>query len=257
MKNLPLVSVVIPYHKKKFYFNKTINSILGQTYKKFEIILIYDDNNLNELEFLKKIKKKFKKIKLIINKKNLGPGLSRNKGILLSRGTYIAFCDADDIWKKNKLSLQIEFMIKYNLNFSHTNYFVIDKKEKKIGKFKAKPEIEYQDLLKSCDIGLSTVIVKRNLLKKNLFCKLQTKEDFYLWLQIIKNEKKIFSVNKYLSYWRYLENSLSSSIIQRLLDAFRLYYIYEKNNFFTSVYYVLRLSYYAFIKKINIYKTYG
>ena len=257
MKNLPLVSVVIPYHKKKFYFNKTINSILDQTYKKFEIILIYDDNNLNELEFLKKIKKKFKKIKLIINKKNLGPGLSRNKGILLSRGTYIAFCDADDIWKKNKLSLQIEFMIKYNLNFSHTNYFVIDKKEKKIGKFKAKPEIEYQDLLKSCDIGLSTVIVKRNLLKKNLFCKLQTKEDFYLWLQIIKNEKKIFSVNKYLSYWRYLENSLSSSIIQRLLDAFRLYYIYEKNNFFTSVYYVLRLSYYAFIKKINIYKTYG
>ncbi len=257
MKNLPLVSVVIPYHKKKFYFNKTINSILGQTYKKFEIILIYDDNNLNELEFLKKIKKKFKKIKLIINKKNLGPGLSRNKGILLSRGTYIAFCDADDIWKKNKLSLQIEFMIKYNLNFSHTNYFVIDKKEKKIGKFKAKSKIEYQDLLKSCDIGLSTVIVKRNLLKKNLFCKLQTKEDFYLWLQIIKNEKKIFSVNKYLSYWRYLENSLSSSIIQRLVDAFRLYYIYEKNNFFTSVYYVLRLSYYAFIKKINIYKTYG
>ena len=257
MKNLPLVSVVIPYYKKKFYFNKTINSILGQTYKKFEIILIYDDNNLNELEFLKKIKKKFKKIKLIINKKNLGPGLSRNKGILLSRGTYIAFCDADDIWKKNKLSLQIEFMIKYNLNFSHTNYFVIDKKEKKIGKFKAKSKIEYQDLLKSCDIGLSTVIVKRNLLKKNLFCKLQTKEDFYLWLQIIKNEKKIFSVNKYLSYWRYLENSLSSSIIQRLVDAFRLYYIYEKNNFFTSVYYVLRLSYYAFIKKINIYKTYG
>ncbi len=257
MKNLPLVSVVIPYHKKKFYFNKTINSILGQTYKKFEIILIYDDNNLNELEFLKKIKKKFKKIRLIINKKNLGPGLSRNKGILLSRGTYIAFCDADDIWKKNKLSLQIEFMIKYNLNFSHTNYFVIDKKEKKIGKFKAKSKIEYQDLLKSCDIGLSTVIVKRNLLKKNLFCKLQTKEDFYLWLQIIKNEKKIFSVNKYLSYWRYLENSLSSSIIQRLVDAFRLYYIYEKNNFFTSVYYVLRLSYYAFIKKINIYKTYG
>jgi len=257
MKNHPLVSVVIPYYKKKFYFEKTINSIIGQSYKKFEIILIYDDNNLDELNFLKKIKKKFKKIKLIINKKNLGPGLSRNKGILLSRGTYIAFCDADDIWKKNKLSLQIKFMEKYNLNFSHTNYFVIDKNEKKIGKFKSKSKIEYQDLLKSCDIGLSTVIVKKNLLRKNLFCNLRTKEDFYLWLQIIKKEKKIFSINKYLSYWRYLENSLSSPISQRLIDAFRLYYTYEKNNFFTSVYYVIRLSYYAFIKKLNIYKTYG
>tara|TARA_B100000035_G_scaffold290736_1_gene278071 strand:- start:8238 stop:9011 length:774 start_codon:yes stop_codon:yes gene_type:complete len=257
MKNHPLVSVVIPYYKKKFYFEKTINSIIGQSYKKFEIILIYDDSNLDELNFLKKIKKKFKKIKLIINKKNLGPGLSRNKGILLSRGTYIAFCDADDIWKKNKLSLQIKFMEKYNLNFSHTNYFVIDKNEKKIGKFKSKSKIEYQDLLKSCDIGLSTVIVKKNLLRKNLFCNLRTKEDFYLWLQIIKKEKKIFSINKYLSYWRYLENSLSSPISQRLIDAFRLYYTYEKNNFFTSVYYVIRLSYYAFIKKLNIYKTYG
>ena len=100
MKNYPLVSVIIPYHKKKFYFEKTINSILNQKYKNFEIILIYDDNNLEELDFLKKIKKNFKNIKLIINKKNIGAGLSRNKGILLSRGTYIAFCDADDIWKK-------------------------------------------------------------------------------------------------------------------------------------------------------------
>ena len=257
MKNYPLVSVIIPYHKKKFYFEKTINSILNQKYKNFEIILIYDDNNLEELDFLKKIKKNFKNIKLIINKKNIGAGLSRNKGILLSRGTYIAFCDADDIWKKNKLNLQIKFMRKYNLNFSHTNYFIIDKNEKKIGKFKVKSKIEYQDLLKSCDIGLSTVIVKKTLLRKNLFCNLQTKEDFHLWLQIIKKEKKIFSVNKYLSCWRYLENSLSSSISQKLMDAFRLYYINEKNNFFRSVYYVLRLSYYALIKKIKIYKTHG
>ena len=257
MRNLPLVSVIIPYHKKKIYFEKTINSILDQNYKKFEIILIYDDDDLNELDFLKKIKKKLRKIKIIVNKKKLGAGLSRNRGILVSRGTYIAFCDADDIWKKNKLNLQIKFMIKNNLNFSHTNYFIINKKEKKIGKFKGKSQIEYQDLLKSCDIGLSTVIVKRNLLRKNLFCSLQTKEDFHLWLQIIKKEKKIFSLNKYLSYWRYLENSLSSSISQRLIDAFRLYYIYEKKNFCTSLYYVLRLSYYAFIKKLNIYKTNG
>ena len=138
MKNYPLVSVVIPYYKKKFFFEKTINSILNQSYKNFEIILIYDDNNLEELDFLKNIKKKFKNVKLIINKKNLGPGLSRNKGILLSKGTYIAFCDADDIWKKNKLNLQIEFMKKHHLNFSHTSYFVIDREGKKIGKFKTK-----------------------------------------------------------------------------------------------------------------------
>ena len=72
----------------------------------------------------------------------MGPGLSRNRGILLSRGTYIAFCDADDIWKKNKLNLQIKFMKKYNLNFSHTNYFVIDKKEKKLVNLKQNQKLD-------------------------------------------------------------------------------------------------------------------
>ena len=147
-------------------------------------------------------------------------------------------------------------MKKYNLNFSHTNYFVIDKNEKKIGKFKSKSKIEYQDLLKSCDIGLSTVIVKKNLLRKIYFVIYELKKIFIYGYKLLKR-KKIFSINKYLSYWRYLENSLSSPISQRLIDAFRLYYTYEKNNFFTSVYYVIRLSYYAFIKKLNIYKTYG
>ena len=257
MNKSPLISVIIPSHRKKNYFKKTIKSIVNQNFKRFEIIIIYDDDNFEELEFIKNIKKKFSNIKLIINKKKLGPGLSRNKGILLSKATYIAFCDSDDLWKKNKLSLQIDFMKKNNLSFSHSNYLVIDKKERIIGKFKPKSKINYQELLKSCDIGLSTVIVKRNLLKKNLFCKLKTKEDFYLWLQIIKKEKKLFSVNKYLSSWRYLENSLSSSVTQRFSDAFKLFYTYEKYNFLISICYVIRLSYNAFIKKLNIYKYDG
>ena len=114
---------------------------------------------------------------------------------MLSRGTYIAFCDADDIWKKNKLNLQIKFMKKYNLNFSHTSYFVIDKKEKKIGKFKTKSKIEYQDLLKSCDIGLSTVIVKKNLLRKKIyFATYKQKKIFIYGFKLLKRKKKYFQL---------------------------------------------------------------
>ena len=251
----PVVSVIIPYHKKREFFLETINSVINQSYKKFEIIIIYDDHDLTELNFIKKIKRKYKKIKLIINKKILGPGLSRNKGILFSRGEYIAFCDADDIWNKDKLKNQIKFMKSNNLNFSHTNYFVINKFGKKIGSFKVKKKIEYIDLLKSCDIGLSTVILKKKILKKTkLFSKLKTKEDFNLWLNLIKNEKYLIGINLYLTSWRKLEISLSSSIFQRLIDAFRLYYNYEKFNFFKSFFYVIRLSYFAYLKKKNIYK---
>ena len=80
-KEKVVVSIVMPYYKKKKYLQKTLNSILNQSYKKYELIIIYDDENKNDLRFIKKQIKKNKKIKLIINKKNIGAGFSRNKGI--------------------------------------------------------------------------------------------------------------------------------------------------------------------------------
>ena len=165
MINKNLVSVIIPYFKKKSFLKKTIKSIISQTYKNYEIILVYDDSDVDDLSFIENLLKKVKNKKIIINKRNLGPGFSRNKGFLKSNGSYIAFCDADDIWNKNKLTKQIKYMKKYNLDFSHTSYFVIDKSSKKIGSFKIKEKLNYNILIKSCDIGLSTVIIKRNLLK--------------------------------------------------------------------------------------------
>ena len=102
MKKKINISVVIPYFKKRIFFEKTIKSIVNQSYKNFEIILIYDDVNQNELICVKNVLKKIKNTKILVNKKSLGPGNSRNRGILKAKGDYIAFCDADDVWKKNK-----------------------------------------------------------------------------------------------------------------------------------------------------------
>ena len=92
-----IISVIIPYFKKRIFFKETIRSIINQSYKNFEIILIYDDTNQNELKFVKDVLKKFRNKKILINKNNMGPGNSRNKGILKAKGDYIAFCDADDV----------------------------------------------------------------------------------------------------------------------------------------------------------------
>ena len=250
----PKVSIIIPYHRKKKFFFKTIKSLLNQSFKSFEIIIIYDDYNHDELDYVNNISKKSSKIKLIINKKNLGPGLSRNKGLYISKGEYIAFCDADDLWNRDKLKIQIKFMENNKLNFSHTSYHVIDKEGKKIGSFKIKKKINYQELLKSCDIGLSTVIIKKKIIKNNnFFCQLKTKEDYNTWLNIVKKEKNLVGLDKFLTSWRFLNNSLSSSTLQKLLDAFRLFYKYEKFSIFMSFFFVLRLSCHAFSKKIKIY----
>ena len=106
MKKKPLISIIISYYKKKVFLKKTINSILSQTYKNYELIFVYDDEDKKDLIYVKKLLSKFKKKKLIINNKNLGVAKSRNIAIKFSKGLYLAFIDSDDLWKNKKLSDQ-------------------------------------------------------------------------------------------------------------------------------------------------------
>ena len=162
---MTLISIIIPYYKKRYYIRQTLQSILKQNYKNFEILLIYDDEDQTDLVLLKKLSKNDKRIKLIVNKKNIGAGMSRNKAIKLSKGNYIAFIDADDIWHRNKLQQQISFMKKNQINLCHTSYYIVNRNNKKIGLREAK-ELKFKSLLKSCDIGLSTVMVKKKIVEK-------------------------------------------------------------------------------------------
>ena len=107
---MALVSVIIPYFRKRSFIERTLTSVLNQTFQDFEIILIYDDENKDDLVFLKKVINDNPKIKIIENEKNLGAGLSRNRGIEKSLGSIIAFLDADDSWFPQRLEKQIKFM---------------------------------------------------------------------------------------------------------------------------------------------------
>jgi len=244
-----LISVVIPYYKKKKFIEETIKSVLEQTYQNFEIIIVYDDIDHQDLPYLNKIKNFDKRINLFINKKNMGAGISRNIAIDYSKGNFIAFLDSDDIWKKIKLESQIEFMKKNSLIVSHTSYDIINKHKKVISTRRARNFYAVNDLLKSCDIGLSTVIISKKIKELNLqFPNLKTKEDFVLWLSILKKNIPIIAFTKNLSCWRKLDNSLSTSVLQKLIDAYRVYNKHMNFNFIKSLYYVLCLSI-NFLKK--------
>ena len=119
-KKNPLISIIMTYYRKKNYIKKTLNSIISQSYKNYELIVVYDDKIKDELEYLKILLRKFNKKKLIINKNNIGVAKSRNLAIKSCKGDYIAFIDSDDIWKKNKLKFQVNFMIKNLSIFSFT-----------------------------------------------------------------------------------------------------------------------------------------
>jgi teichuronic acid biosynthesis glycosyltransferase TuaG len=248
-----IASVIMPYYRKKSYFKEAYYSALNQNIKNIEIIIIYDDRDHSELNFIKKIIKNKKNTKLIINKKQLGVAVSRNVGINIAKGKYICFLDCDDVWKRNKLSYQIKFMEKNFLNLTHTSYSVINQNGKLLYSLKAKKEILYKDLILSCDVALSSVVIKKDIFKDYKFTKITTKEDYLLWLKLSKNNIKIIGIDKIFTYWRKVSNSLSSDIWQKIKDAFKIYYIYEKKSLFMSIINVIFLSFFSLNKKIRIF----
>ena len=221
---MDLVSIIIPYFKKKDYILEAINSILDQTYQNFEVIIVYDDANKSELSFIYNIQKLDRRIKVLVNEKNVGAGLSRNYGIKNSNGKYIAFLDADDLWKKEKLQKQISIMEQKNFLITHTSYEILGNNNKSSNIRKAR-NLNFKKLLKSCDVGLSTVVIKKNLFDQNIkFSNIKTKEDYILWLLLTKNGHIFNAINETLSFWRISKNSLSSPILRRLIDGFTVYY---------------------------------
>ena len=242
-----LVSIIMPYFKKKKYVKYSVLSVLNQTFKNFELIIVYDNETSDELKFINKIKKLDKRIKVIKNKFNIGAGLSRNVGIDHSKGAYLAFLDADDLWHKNKLFAQIKFMRKKNIEISHTSYEIIDDDLAIRGTRQAKL-MNYKKLIKSCDIGLSTVIIKKSLIKNLRFPNLKTKEDYVLWLEIAKKGKTIHALNTKLTQWRKSKNSLSASVVRKLTDGYYVYRHHLKFSVIKSLYSLLVLSI-NFLKK--------
>jgi len=258
MNKLPFVTIIIPYKNNLDYLFIALRSIFNQSYKNFRILIVYDNEDKSDLfkikKFLKSTATKRKILfKIIDNKNSLGAGCARNVGIKKSKTKYIAFLDSDDKWAKNKLKVQVNFMEKNNISFSHTSYHVINSNNKIISSRLARKKIIFQDLITSCDIGLSTVILNSSLLNRNklLFPKIKTKEDYVLWLQVVKKIKTIRGLDIKLSYYRKTKGSLSSNKLLSLINGYKVYRNYMNYGVIKSLLYLFILSINS-VKKIII-----
>ncbi len=150
---------------------------------------------------------------------------------------------------QRKIKNSIKFYEKKNCLVSHTSYQVIDKLKSKKKIRIAKNFNNLEELLYSCDIGLSTVIMNKKVFSKSIsFPNLKTKEDFVLWLKLLNKKIPIIGFNKKLSYWRKLDDSLSSSTIQKLFDGFKVYHVHMNYGIIRSFFYLFYLSI-NFLKK--------
>ena len=121
------VEIILPNYNSEAYLEETIKSVINQAFKDWRLTIVDGNSNIATQEILKKYID-YKYINIIKLKKNKKAGFCRNYAIRNSKSDYIAFIDSDDIWEEEKLSKQLDFMIKNKYYFTYTNYltFPID-----------------------------------------------------------------------------------------------------------------------------------
>lgn len=203
------VSIITPTYNCNKYVRKTILSVLNQTYDNFEIIIVDDCSNDSTIEEIKRIKDE--RIKLFVNKKNQGAAYCRNLAISKATGDYIAFLDGDDLWIKNKLEEQLSFMIDNSIDFSYTNYYVLDDKENKICSYYTGPKnVNHKKFVKLDYVGCLTVMYKKSIYPElSIPNDIYKRNDYALWLKL-SEKADCRLLNKNLAIYRSRTNSISS-----------------------------------------------
>ena len=164
MENIK-VSIVMPNYNSSTFIDKTIKSIVNQSFKKWELIIVDDNSDIKTLRVLKKYKKK-KKIKIFFLKKNKGDGYCRLFGVNKAKSKLIAFIDSDDIWNKNKLKLQYHFMLKHGHHFTYTSYTAFKEGNPQYQKKVIPPKkFNLNKFTKNTSIATSTMIISKDKIR--------------------------------------------------------------------------------------------
>jgi len=207
------ISVIIPTYNRIFFLKRSIDSVLEQSLKPYEVIIV-DDGSSDGTSTM--IKKNYPKINLICQE-NKGVSAARNIGIRASSGDWVCFLDSDDEWKKNKLSEQM-LAIKKNTNYSfcHSNEEWI-KNGKKINQKKKHKKYGgdiFKECLDMCRISPSSVMINKSVFDDIGFFNedLVVCEDYELWLRICAHYKVLFVDEPLIIKYGGHEGQLSNSI---------------------------------------------
>ena len=228
------VSVIIPVHNSSEYIEECITSVVNQTYKNIEIIVVDDNSSDNSLSIIKSIKDK--RIKVVKLNKNSGVAIARNKGIDKATGNYICFLDSDDYWYLDKLEKQVKFMEDNDYAFIYSNYLYLKGNHTHIAK--VPKEISYKKALGNTTIFTSTVMLNmKKLKKKDIYMPLVIRgQDSLCWWNILSTGIIAYGMNDVLSVYRVRENSLSSNKFRALKRTWNLYK-YHDISYFKKLYY--------------------
>lgn len=217
-----LVSVVMPVYNGERFIGEAIQSVLVQKVP-LELIIIDDNSEDGTREQIQSFCKD-ERVIYILNEKNLGVAASRNRGMELARGKYIAFLDADDYWTKDKLEKQTMLMEEKHCVLSSTGRELMDENGKLTGRvIGIKEEVSYKDLLKGNVLNTSGVMVLTSVARRYPMVQDDLHEDYIMWLSILKDYGKAFGINAPMLKYRVMKGTKSANKLKSAKMTFGVY----------------------------------
>ena len=236
-----LVSIITPAYNAAEYIAETIESVVAQTYPKWEMLIVNDCSKDNTAAIVQSYADKDNRIKLINLKQNSGAAVARNTAIQNAKGRYVAFLDSDDLWKKEKLQKQLRFMQRNGYAFTFHNFVMFNNgTDKENGKvIKVSEKIDYKKLLKGNNTGGCLAVCIDRKVVKEIFMPSKRHEDYICWLNILKRYQiKGYGINEILGYYRVGKVSVSSNKFKSALWTWKVYRDSQNLSFLKSIYYM-------------------
>lgn len=227
-----LVSIITPSYNSSLQILETYESIKNQTYTKWEWLITDDCSTDDTFTMLQEMALNDSRIRIFKNEVNSGAAVTRNVSISNATGKYIAFIDSDDFWKPEKLERQVKWMSHNKMEMTFTHYEIVNEVGEPTGQvvdthMEVDP-VSYEDMLrKKATLGCSTVMIDRELLGDIRMPVIKTTEDYALWLSILKTGVLAYPVNRVLTSYRILPNSLSRNKIKKAKTQWTVYREFE------------------------------
>jgi glycosyltransferase involved in cell wall biosynthesis len=236
-----LVSILTPTYNTEKFIRATIESVQNQTYQNWEMILVDDASTDETVKIISDFVEKDNRIKLFKLTKNSGNGFARNVALEKASGKYIAFLDADDLWFPNKLEKQLQFLKANNLPFTFSFYDCIDEEGNNLNRRVEAPlNLTYNQLFFCNYVGNLTAIYDADFFGKIVIEATQKRQDWRLWLTILKQIKETKPVPESLAFYRIRKDSISSSKFKLIKHNFDIYRDFHGFNFVSSVLLMIR-----------------
>lgn len=235
-----LISIIVPVYNAEKYIENTVNCVLAQTYKNWELILVVDCCSDNTEQVIKDMAERLQdeRIRAVFQEKNTGAAGARNNGLAVSKGRYIAYLDADDVWTPEKLQKELAFMRERDAAFVFTGYEFGDENAVGTGKVVNVPEtLTYKQALNNTTIFTSTVMFDTVKIPKGELNMPEIKsEDTALWWRVLRSGHTAYGLNENLVIYRRPATSLSSNKMEAIRRIWNLYRKAEGLNIFASAY---------------------